>query len=189
MHAIVADFERHLDALPGGDHRLIAFLGSTIGNLDPDRRQVLLRAVAATLGPSDSFLLGVDLVKDPAVIAAAYNDPQGVTERFVRNGLTVVNRELQGDFRQERFAFESRWDPVNEWMDIGFRALEEHTVRLDKLEIDVPFELGEQLRLEISAKFRPDGIERELSTAGMTTELFATDSKRRFALLLARRAG
>jgi L-histidine Nalpha-methyltransferase len=188
VHAIVGDFERHLGALPPGDDRLIAFLGSTIGNLDPVRRQVLLRAVAAQLGPGDSFLLGVDLVKDPAVIVAAYNDPQGITERFVRNGLTVVNRELQGDFRQERFAFESHWDSVNEWMDIGFNALEAHTVRLDKLEIDVPFVLGERLRLEISAKFRPDGIERELGSAGLVTELFVTDSERRFALLLARRA-
>jgi L-histidine N-alpha-methyltransferase len=187
VHAIVGDFERHLGALPPGDDRLIAFLGSTIGNLDPARRQVLLRAVAAQLGPGDSFLLGVDLVKDPAVIVAAYNDPQGITERFVRNGLTVVNRELQGDFRQERFAFESHWDSVNEWMDIGFNALEAHTVRLDKLEIDVPFVLGERLRLEISAKFRLDGIERELDTAGLATESCFTDGGQRFALLLARR--
>jgi len=108
VHAIVADFERHLRAVPDSDSRLIAFLGSTIGNLYPERRAELLTAVADHMREGDAFLLGVDLVKDSARIHAAYNDAQGVTEAFIRNALTAVNRELGADFDQARFAYRAR---------------------------------------------------------------------------------
>jgi len=122
VEPIVGDFERDLDLLPAGGRRLIAFLGSTIGNLYPDQRSKLLTALADTLAPSDALLLGVDLVKDVARLEAAYNDPQGVTEAFVRNALTAVNRDLDATFDQRRFVYEARWDPKHEWMNIGFRA-------------------------------------------------------------------
>ena len=122
VHGIVGDFERDLAAIPPGESRVIAFLGSTIGNLYPERRATLLRAIAAAMAPGDSFLLGIDLVKDPAVIERAYNDSQGVTEQFVRNGLTAANRDLGADFVQERFVFDAHWDAEREWMDIGFNA-------------------------------------------------------------------
>lgn len=185
VHALVADFERHLTALPEGSSRLIAFLGSTIGNLDPARRSRLLRTVAAALAPGDRFLLGVDLVKEPARLEAAYNDSRGVTETFVRNGLAVVNRELGADFDQDRLEFVSRWDAEHEWMDIGFRATDAHSVSVPGLEVELPLQRGEPLRFEISAKFRRDGIERELGSAGLSLEAWWTDSNRDFALLLA----
>ena len=185
VHALVADFERHLTALPQGPSRLIAFLGSTIGNLDPERRSRLLQAVAATLAPGDRFLLGVDLVKEPARIEAAYNDSRGVTETFVRNGLTVVNRELGADFDQERLEFVSRWDAEHEWMDIGFRAIEAHAVSIPGLEVELPLQRDEALRFEISAKFRRKGIERELASAGLSLDAWWTDPNGDFALLLA----
>jgi L-histidine Nalpha-methyltransferase len=185
VHGIVGDFERHLSAIPSGERRLIAFLGSTVGNLYPARRADLFRAVASALGPGDGFLLGVDLVKDPARIEAAYNDSQGVTERFVRNGLTMVNRTLRGGFEQGRFSFEARWDPDREWMDIGFRSLDAQTVRLAELEVELAFVAGEWLRFEVSTKFRRDGIEAELAAAGLTTCAWWTDEAGDFALLLA----
>ena len=188
IHAIVGDFERHLHALPPGDARLIAFLGSTVGNLYPKRRHDLFAAIAASLAPDDWFLLGVDLVKDRTIVEAAYNDPGGITERFVRNALTAVNHDLRADFDQRRFAFEARWDAGQEWMDIGFRALEPHTVRIAELEIDVSFTAGEQLRVEVSAKFRPERIAEELTAAGLAPAASWTDAGERFALLLARRA-
>ena len=119
------------------------------------------------------------------MIEAAYNDSQGVTERFVRNGLTVVNRTLGGDFEQSRFAFDAFWDAGREWMDIGFRSLETQTVRLEELEIALAFAAGERLRFEISTKFRRDGIEAELVAAGVRPSTWWTDSASRFALLLA----
>jgi L-histidine N-alpha-methyltransferase len=188
VHAIVGDFERHLGALPSGDNRLIAFLGSTIGNLHPDRRARLLAGIAATLQASDSFLLGVDLVKDPARIEAAYNDSQGVTESFVRNGLDAINRELSADLDQELLAFEARWDAQEDWMDIGFLAREAQQVTFAELDTVVRLEQGEKLRLEVSTKFRRKGIERELAAAGMQLVAWWEDKAAEFALLLATRS-
>lgn len=185
VHGIVGDFERDLVALPPGEGRVIAFLGSTVGNLYPERRTTLFRAIAAALGPGGSFLLGVDLVKDPAVIERAYNDSQGVTEQFVRNGLTHANRELRSDFVQERFSFKAFWDEEREWMDIGFQVLEAHSVNVAELEVELAFAEGERLRVEVSTKFRRDGIEAELAAAGLRTTDWWTDAGSRFALLLA----
>jgi len=185
VHGIVGDFERDLAALPPGDGRLIAFLGSTVGNLYPERRARLFRAIAAALAPGDSFLLGVDLVKDPAVIERAYNDSRGVTEQFVRNALTRANRELGADFVQERFAFDAHWDADRAWMDIGFNAVEAHTVHIAELEVEFELAEGERLRLEVSSKFRRDGIESELAGADLRTTGWWTDDASRFALLLA----
>lgn len=185
VHGIVGDFERDLAALPPGEGRVIAFLGSTVGNLYPERRAQLFRAIAAALAPGDSFLLGVDLVKDPAVIELAYNDSQGITEQFVRNGLTHANRELRADFVQERFAFDATWDGERERMDIGFQTLEAHTVRVAELEIEFALAEGERLRVEVSTKFTRDGIETELAGAGLRTTDWWTDEAARFALLLA----
>jgi L-histidine Nalpha-methyltransferase len=122
VEPIAGDFERDLELLPAGGRRLIAFLGSTIGNLYLEQRASLLTAVADALAPGDALLLGVDLVKDVARLEAAYNDAKGVTEAFVRNALTAVNRELDATFDQRRFLYAARWDPEHEWMDIGFRT-------------------------------------------------------------------
>ena len=188
VHAIVGDFERHLSAIPRGENRLVAFLGSTIGNLHPERRASLLAAIAATLEPSDSFLLGVDLVKDPARIEAAYNDSQGVTESFVRNGLDAINRELHADLDQEQLAFEARWDEQHEWMDIGFLARVAQQVTFKELDTVVELDEGEKLRLEVSTKFRREGIEGELAAADLRTVAWWADEAEEFALLLATRS-
>ena len=186
VQAIVGDFERDLGVLPAPGRRLIAFLGSTIGNLQPEQRGRFLTALAHALARDDALLLGVDLVKDAARLEAAYNDSTGVTEAFVRNALTAVNRELDATFDQRRFAYEARWDPAHEWMDIGFRAREAHTVSLRRLEIDVAFEEGERLRVEISAKFRREQLELEAGRAGLRVESWWTDRAGDFAVALVR---
>lgn len=189
VHAVVGDFERHLGSVPQGSPRLVAFLGSTIGNLVPERRERFMREVAETLEADDWFLLGIDLVKAPDRLEAAYNDSAGITEAFTRNALTVLDRELGSRFDQGGFAFEARWDPEREWVDIGLRSLREQTIALPLLEVDVSFAEGELLRVEVSAKFRRDGIEAELTAAGLGVERWWTDGAGDFALLLARRAG
>jgi L-histidine N-alpha-methyltransferase len=148
-------------------------LGSTIGNLYPGQRAKLL----ATLGEGDTFLAGH--VKDVARLEAAYDNP--VTEAFERNALTAANRELGAAFDQRRFAYEARWDPEHEWMDIGFRARQTHTVSIPRLELDVDFEKGEALRIEISAKFRRERFARE---AGLRLDAWWTDSRGDFAVAL-----
>jgi L-histidine Nalpha-methyltransferase len=184
VQAIVGDFERDLDLLLGSDRRLIAFLGSTIGNLYPEQRGRLLATLAAVLAPDDALLLGLDLVKDVARLEAAYNDSRGVTEAFVRNALTAVNRELLATFDQRRFDYEARWDPEHEWMDIGFRTRQAHTVAIRRLEIDAAFDEQEPLRIEISSKFRRERFELEANGAGLRVESWWTDRAGDFAVAL-----
>ena len=187
VEPVVGDFERDLDALPRGERRLIVFLGSTIGNLYPEQRSRFLATLAGVLEQDDAFLVGLDLVKDVARVEAAYNDSRGVTEAFVRNALTAVNRELEATFDQRRFAYEARWDANHEWMDIGFRAREAHTVSIRVLELDAAFEAGEPLRVEVSSKFRREPFEREVEQAGLRLESWWTDPAGDFALALIRR--
>ena len=110
-----------------------------------------------------------------------------MTEAFVRNALTAVNRELEATFDQRRFAYEARWDANHEWMDIGLRAREAHTVSIHGLELDAAFEAGEPLRVEISSKFRREPFEREVEQAGLRLESWWTDPAGDFALALIRR--
>jgi L-histidine N-alpha-methyltransferase len=184
VQAIVGDFERDLDLLPGSDRRVIAFLGSTIGNLYPEQRGRLLTTLAALLARDDALLLGLDLVKDVARLEAAYNDSRGVTEAVVRNALTAVNRELDATFDQRRFLYEARWDPEHEWMDIGLRARQAHAVSIPGLAIDVAFDEHEPLRIEISTKFHREQFELEAGRAGLRVESWWTDHAGDFAVAL-----
>lgn len=184
VHAIVGDFERDLSMLPGGGLQLIAFLGSTIGNLYPEQRGRFLANLATALARDDALLLGIDLVKEVARLEAAYNDTGGVTEAFVRNALTAVNRELEATFDQRRFVYEARWDPEHEWMDIGLRTREAHTVSIKGLELDVAFEHDEPLRVEVSSKFLREQFELEAGRAGLRVESWWTDRAGDFAVAL-----
>jgi L-histidine Nalpha-methyltransferase len=184
VHAIVGDFERDLGVLPGRGRRLIAFLGSTIGNLYPDQRGRFLANLADAFARDDALLLGIDLVKDVARLEGAYNDSGGVTEAFVRNALTAVNRELDATFDQQRYVYEARWDPEHEWIDIGLRARQAHTVSIERLGLEVAFEVGEPLRVEISAKFRHEQFELEATRAGLRIESWWTDPAGDFAVAL-----
>ena len=184
---VVGDFEVHLDALPrDADRRVIAFLGSTIGNLEPPERAVFLRSVAAVLRPRDAFLFGTDLVKDAGRLQRAYDDDAGVTAEFNRNVLVVVNRELGADFDVHSFEHIARWDTEQEWIEMRLRSIRAQRVTVADLGLTVGFAEGEQMRTEISAKFRSDGVARELAAAGMVSELFWTDAAGDFALTLAR---
>jgi L-histidine N-alpha-methyltransferase len=184
VHAIAGDFERDLGVLPARGRRLIAFLGSTIGNLYPEARGRFLAHLASALARDDALLLGIDLVKDVARLEAAYNDTGGVTETFVRNALTAVNRELEATFDEQRFEYEACWDPQREWMDIGLRARQAHSVSIHGLELDVAFEAGEPLRVEISSKFRREQFELEVGQAGLRVESWWTERAGDFAVAL-----
>ncbi|MFL5931493.1 MAG: L-histidine N(alpha)-methyltransferase [Gaiellaceae bacterium] len=185
VEAIVGNFERDLAALPTEGPRLIALLGSTIGNLYPQQRAALLRSLARELRKDDALLLGLDLVKDIARLEAAYHDGAGVTETFVRNALTAVNRELGATFEQGQFVYEPRWDPDHEWMDIALRALEAHVVVVPELKLEIAFQKGERLRVEISSKFRPNALQTELESAALSVRSWWTDRLGDFAVVLA----
>jgi L-histidine N-alpha-methyltransferase len=185
----VGDFERDLGAIPAGGSRMIAFIGSTIGNFPPASRGAFLAQVGAVLRPGDTFLLGTDLVKDTGRLLRAYDDAAGVTAEFNRNVLRVVNRELDADFKVEEFEHLAVWDTVNEWIEMRLRSADAQQVTIGALDLTVDFAAGEEMRTEISAKFRPGNIEAELAAAGMRTLRFWTDADNDFGLTLARSAG
>jgi L-histidine Nalpha-methyltransferase len=181
----VGDFEQDLGAVPAGRRRTIAFIGSTIGNHEPADRAAFLAQVGAALRPGDTFLLGIDLVKDTGRLLRAYDDAAGVTAEFNRNILVVVNRELDADFAVEQFQHVALWDAEHEWIEMRLRPARPQRVTIGDLDLVVSFAAGEDLRTEISAKFRRDGIEAELGAAGMRTVRFWTDPDGDFGLLLA----
>jgi L-histidine N-alpha-methyltransferase len=180
----VGDFERHLGQLPGGGRRLIAFLGGTIGNFAPAERKRFLADLADDMAPGDRFLLGTDLVKDVDRLEAAYDDAQGVTAEFNLNVLAVVNRELGADFALDQFVHVARFDRHDEWIEMRLRSLVDQTVRVEGLGLTVTFARGEEMRTEISAKFRRHRVEAELADAGLRLERWMTDPAGDFALSL-----
>jgi L-histidine Nalpha-methyltransferase len=184
VHAVVSDFEEHL-GLPDGDGpRLVAFLGGTIGNLFPSQRAEFLASIRARLAAGDALLLGTDLVKDPAVLVAAYDDPAGVTAAFNKNILSVLNAELGANFDPDSFEHAALWDPAEEWIEMRLRCAEDQQVRLPALGLTVTFDEGEEMRTEISAKFRPEGVQAELAAAGLAMRSWWTDEAGRFGLSL-----
>ncbi|MGY1845191.1 L-histidine N(alpha)-methyltransferase [Modestobacter sp. SYSU DS0875] len=185
VDAVVADFTTGLAELPREGRRLVAFLGSTIGNLEPADRAAFLRALAATLQPGDAFLLGTDLVKDPDRLVRAYDDAAGVTAAFNRNVLAVLDRKLEADFDLDAFAHVAVWDAEREWIEMRLRSVRDQVVRVAALDLEVPFAAGEELRTEISAKFRRERVESELGAAGLQVTHWWTDPAGDFALSLA----
>ena len=188
LHGVVGDFTRDLHRLPaaGPDgRRLVAFLGGTIGNLVPAQRAAFLSRLRAVLAPGEQLLLGAGLATDPRVLVAAYDDAAGVTAEFNRNVLHVLNRELHADVDVDAFAHVARWDAEQEWIEMRLRAERAMTVTVRDLGLVVEFAAGEELRTEVSAKFRPAGLVAELAAAGFTPVRTWLDPQERFALTLA----
>ena len=193
VHAVVADFEQYL-GVPAADGtdgdgegdgpRLVAFLGSTIGNMVPAEREVFLRRIRARLRPGDAFLLGTDLVKDPAVLVAAYDDAAGVTAAFNKNVLAVLNAELGADFDLDAFEHVAVWDAEREWIEMRLRTASAQSVRVADLGLAVEFAAGEEMRTEVSAKFREDGARAELAAAGLAMRSWWTNDAGQFGLSL-----
>jgi L-histidine Nalpha-methyltransferase len=189
VHGVIGDFERHLDQVPPAvGPRIVAFLGGTIGNFPPGSRRRFLRKIARLLGPDDHLLMGTDLVKDPRVLEAAYDDAQGVTAEFNLNVLQVLNRELGADFDPDDFEHVALFDHEHEWIEMRLRARREHTTVVRGLDLPVHFDAGEELRTEISAKFTPERLQGDLSAAGLELVRWLTDPDELFALTLSRTA-
>ncbi|MFH9821937.1 L-histidine N(alpha)-methyltransferase [Streptomyces bobili] len=184
VHALIADFTAPLTLPDTPGPRLVAFLGGTIGNLLPEERAAFLGSVRALLSPGDALLLGTDLVKDEEVLVRAYDDAAGVTAAFDKNVLAVVNRELGADFDPGAFDHVALWDTRNEWIEMRLRSRTAQTVKLPALDLAVDFAAGEELRTEVSAKFREEGVRAELSAAGLELSHWWTDREGRFALSL-----
>ena len=188
VHGVVCDYETHLERIPREPGGLIAFLGGTIGNFHPHTRRSFLARIASLMYPEDRFLLGTDLVKDGARLEAAYNDSSGVTARFNKNVLHVLNRELDADFDPAAFDHVAFWDDVNSWIDIRLRSLADQVVTLAALDMRVGFAEGEEMRTEISSKFTREQLEAIYAEVGLELVEWWTDPEDLFALSLARAA-
>ncbi|MBF6436939.1 L-histidine N(alpha)-methyltransferase [Nocardia cyriacigeorgica] len=188
VHGVVSDFTDTLHNLPRGGRRMIAFLGGTIGNLVPAERAEFLTDIHDVLEPGEHLLLGAGLVTDPAILVPAYDDAAGVTAEFNRNVLHVLNARLAADFVPDDFRHVAVWDAENEWIEMRLEATENMRVEVADLDLVLDFARGEQLRTEISAKFRLEGLDTELSAAGFTLDKAWTDPDSRFTLVLATRA-
>ena len=185
IKAVCGDFEEHLTEIPGGGQRLFVFLGSTIGNLTPGPRAEFLATLSEVMRPGDSLLLGTDLVKDTGRLVRAYDDAAGVTARFNRNVLAVINRELDADFDVEAYQHVARWNTEEERIEMWLRADRGQRVRVGALDLAVDFSAGEEMLTEVSCKFRPDGVSAELAGVGLRRIRWWTDSAGDFGLSLA----
>ncbi|MEU9127209.1 L-histidine N(alpha)-methyltransferase [Kitasatospora sp. NPDC048540] len=185
VRAVLSDFTHGLGMPAGEGPKLLAFLGGTLGNLLPQERAEFLAGLRRLLKPGDALLLGTDLVKDPGVLVAAYDDAAGVTAEFNKNVLSVLDRELDADFDPDLFEHVAVWDPKQEWIEMRLRSTRAQTVKIRALDLPVHFEEGEELRTEVSAKFRRTRIADELTAAGLRLAEWWTDEQGRFGLSLA----
>ncbi|MEU6848510.1 L-histidine N(alpha)-methyltransferase [Actinacidiphila alni] len=183
--ATVADFEQGLALSDEPGPRLLAFLGSTIGNFDADQRRAFYRTLALSLTSDDVLLLGADLVKDTGVLIRAYDDAAGVTAEFNKNVLHVLNRELGADFEPDAFEHVAVWNTEHERVEMHLRSRAAQTVKVRDLDLSLDLAAGEDLRTEISCKFRRESLTAELKEGGFTVRHWWTDPQSRFALLLA----
>jgi L-histidine N-alpha-methyltransferase len=182
--AVVSDFEEHLGLPDAAGARLVAFLGSTIGNLLPDQRADFLAGLRQRLRPMDWLLLGTDLVKDVPVLLAAYDDAAGVTAEFNKNVLAVLNNELGAAFDPDAFDHVAWWDPEAEWIEMRLRSRLDQTVAVPGIGLSVSFAAAEEMRTEVSAKFREDRVRAELAAAGFAMRCWWTDRAGQFGLSL-----
>ena len=189
VHGIVGDFDHHLTDVPRTGRRLVAFLGSTIGNLDPDEQVALLTQVRAMLEDGDGFVLGVDLVKDATTLVRAYDDAEGVTAAFNRNVLHNVNATLGADFEPDDFDHVARWNDAESRIEMWLRARRDMQVRVKDLDLDVELVEGEKVHTEISSKFTEPTITDRLATAGLRVVRFDTDPRGWFGVVTAVPAG
>jgi L-histidine N-alpha-methyltransferase len=185
VHAVVGDFDHHIDRIPVVGRRMVAFLGSTIGNFYPDHRRRFLFDLDCTMTHGDSFLLGTDLIKDEKKLIAAYDDSSGVTAEFNRNVLHVLNRELHADFEPERFQHVALWNEEDHRIEMRLRSLDDQVVTIADLVLKISFAAGEDLLTEISTKFTRQSVESELYQAGFMVDAMWEAPEGEFLLTLA----
>jgi L-histidine N-alpha-methyltransferase len=184
VHAVVGDFVRHMNRIPAEGRRMVAFLGSTIGNFYPDQRRRFLFDLDCTMAHGDSFLIGTDLIKDEKLLIAAYDDSSGVTAEFNKNVLHVLNRELHAGFDIDRFQHVALWNEEDHRIEMRLRSLDDQVVDIKDLDLQVSFAAGEDLLTEISTKFTRDSVEAELFEAGFIVDAMWEAPEGEFLLTL-----
>jgi len=184
FQGVVGDFVQDLERLGPMGRRLIVFFAGTMGNLAPGERHSFLRTLAAGMDTTDSFLVGVDLVKDHAQLKAAYDDPEGVTAAFNKNMLAVVNRRFDGNFDPDSFEHRAFYDADNAWIEMRLVSTRRQTADLRAINLSLALESGDELRTEISCKFTRESLMRDAARAGLSVQAWYVDPDSLFALAL-----
>ena len=184
---IVGDFVHDLPALGPGGGRLLLFLAGTLGNLHPDDVPAFFRAAAAVLAPGDGFLVGVDLVKDPERLHAAYNDSAGVTAEFNLNILCVLNDRLGADLDPAAFEHVAFYDAERQWIEMRLRARRPVVARVPAAGVEITLAAGQEIRTELSCKYTRDSLSSRLAGTGLLLDRWTTDPEGLFASALLRR--
>ncbi len=187
VRPVVADFSNgfsFLRNMPGP--KLVVYLGSSIGNFDPDEAVSMLRQVTEHLNDEDRFLIGTDMVKDLSVLLPAYDDAQGVTAEFNRNVLHRLNRDLDGNFDVNSFAHVALWNSEHSRVEMHLESTKPQMACLSLLNLPIPFKAGERIHTENSYKYTLPAVERMLSRSGLTRTNTWMDRRRWFGLHLAR---
>jgi L-histidine N-alpha-methyltransferase len=187
VRGVVGDFLDDLPALGPGGGRMGLLLAGTLGNLHPTQVTPFLRAMARQLAPGDTFLIGIDLVKDERTLHAAYNDDAGVTARFNRNILNAMNRALGADFDPEAFEHVAFYDAGNQWIEMRLRATRNMRVRVPGADLDLTFCAGDEIRTELSCKYTRESLSARLEGTSLRIEQWHTDAHELFAVTLLRR--
>jgi dimethylhistidine N-methyltransferase len=184
----VSDYTRNLNFYPAapGERRMLLYIGSSIGNFEPQEAAQLLRIVRTSLEAGDTLLLGIDLQKPAAALLAAYDDAAGVTARFNLNMLTRLNRDLDADFDLARFAHRALWNEAESRIEMHLESLAAQRVQIPALDLELEFASGERIHTENSYKYAPGQAEAMLAAAGFAAESSWTDERGWFAVHLAR---
>lgn len=188
VRGIAGDFVHDLAALGPGGGRLLLFLAGTIGNLHPDELPAFFRAAAGVLAPGDAFLVGLDLVKDPARLHAAYNDGAGITAEFNLNILRVVNERLLADFDPADFEHVAFYDGERQWIEMRLRALRALHVRVPRAGVELDLAAGDEIRTELSCKYTRESLVARLEGTSLFLDRWITDPDCLFGSALLRRA-
>lgn len=186
INPIVGDYHAGLDNLPSFTGcRLFVFLGSTIGNFEPEAAQRFINEIEKCMRAGDRLLLGADRVKDPAILEAAYNDSDGVTAAFNLNVLRVLNRELHANFAPERFRHRADYNPEHQRIEMRLVSESEQRVHLSRLDADIQLQAGETILTEVSHKFTPQSLQALITHSGLTLQQHYQADNDYFSLILA----
>jgi L-histidine N-alpha-methyltransferase len=179
---IIADFTLHMDAIPCDNPRMIMFLGSTIGNFDEKMQKHFLRLVAGSMNPDDRFVIGFDMIKPKETMEAAYNDSRGITSKFNKNVLHVLNRELNANFKPSHFDHVAFFNDDKERVEMHLRVNRETVVTINDLDLEIRLDKNETIHTENSCKFSKSRVKKMVSEAGLTINEWYFDSKKWFSL-------
>ncbi len=184
--ARIADYTKGIGEIPApGTRRMVLYIGSSIGNFEPEDAIKVLCEVRQRLAPGDLLLLGVDHVKDRRTLLRAYNDAAGVTEAFNKNMLVRMNRELGASFNPRLFRHRAIWNADYSRMEIYLKSLITQRVNIPALDLEVQFAEGESIHTENSYKFTAESISSIVECAGFSITQSWTDECEWFGVYLA----